>query len=79
MKLLLLFVGTTVLVAGCGFKSELYLPDRSVETLPETLPEIPPSLTELPALPTAEDVDTPGVPVEIPSLEEQKTNNKKQK
>ena len=59
-------------VSGCGFKSDLYLPDRAPDTLPD--------LTELPTLPTLDELNNPGVPVEIPPLDETADlENKKKK
>ena len=70
MKQIVYLVGSILLVAGCGFKSDLYLPDRKPASLPEPLPE-------LPTAPPAVEIDTPGVAVEIPPLTEPQTNKKK--
>lgn len=63
-----------VVLTGCGFKSDLYLPDNpppSINNLP-TVDSI-----ELPPLPAAEAPQTPGVVVEIPEIDdEQRKKNK---
>ncbi len=70
---IILSIVLTLLMVGCGFKSDLSLPERE-GSLPEVNEPDPPLLPS----PTAGDEpNTPGVAVEIPPLDDEQSNDKK--
>ena len=72
LSLVTVAIVTALTMSGCGFKSDLYLSDRAPDSLPD--------VSELPSLPTLDELNNPGVPVAIPPLEETaEQENKKTK
>ncbi|MEM7255857.1 MAG: hypothetical protein AAF404_00555 [Pseudomonadota bacterium] len=68
-----LLVAAMTLPVGCGFKSDLFLPDDAPSNDPEAALQAP---LQLPPLPAAQEPEVPGVAVEIPSLDDE-TKKKK--
>ncbi len=67
-----LLITSVLVTTGCGFKSDLYLPNRADSISQLDAPELPP-------LPSLEDLSNPGVPIEIPPLSEELPLKQKKK